>query len=226
MCAPWTGAPAPVQGAKIPWVSDPTRLAILDAAETAFKLEPYNRVSVARVADHAHVSVGAIYHHVGDKEGLHAAVVERMMERLVEEFLRPPFLADEPAHDRLVAATLSYVRYFEERHADFVLLSATQHDARESEHARRFAQGTLKHVTSIMGEAIRVVEEWQETGEVRPGNPGGIVVLVWSALYGMCTLSRRFPGPVASATGRSGLMSLAESVVLQAIQPDAQPSAA
>lgn len=208
-------------------MSDPTRTAILDAAEAAFKLEPYNRVSIASVATAAHVSVGAIYHHVGDKEGLRAAVTERVMERLVEGYLRPAF--DEGGGsptERLIRGTKAYVRFTEENYDDFALLSASQHDVRESEHAQRFSRGTIRFVTSIMGQAIGIVREGQETGDIRRGDPGGMVVLVWSALYGMCTLIRRYPGPVRGAAGQSALSDLAVGCVLAAISPDQEPAQA
>lgn len=208
-------------------MTDPTRTAILDAAENAFKLEPFNRVSVAGVGDAAHASIGAIYHHFGDKEGLRAAVTERLMERLVEGHLRPPFLAEhDPPTVRLVNSTLAYVRFTEEHYDDFALLSSTQHDVRESAHAQRFSRGTIRYVTSIMGQAIDIVREGQETGEIRRGDPGGMVVLVWSALYGMCTLVRRYPGPVRGATGQSSTSELAVRLVHAAISPDAQPAPA
>ncbi|MBO9532416.1 MAG: TetR/AcrR family transcriptional regulator, partial [Solirubrobacteraceae bacterium] len=172
-------------------------------------------------------SVGAIYHHFGDKEGLRAAVIERIMERLVEGYLRPPFLEehDSPTR-RLVESTLAYVRFTEENYDDFALLSSTQHDPRESEHAQRFSRGTIRLVTSIMGQAIDIVREGQESGEIRRGDPGGMVVLVWSALYGMCTLVRRYPGPVRGATGQVSSSDLAVLLVHAAISPDVQATPA
>ena len=208
-------------------MSDPTRTAILDAAEAAFKLEPFTKVSVSSVADSAHASIGAIYHHFGDKEGLRAAVTERIMERLVEGHLRPSFLLEETTPtERLVAGTLAYVRFTEEFYDDFALLSSTQHDVRESEHAQKYSRGTIRYVTSIMGLAIDVVREGQANGEVRRGEPGGMVVLVWSALYGMCTLVRRYPGPVRGATGQSSTSDLAVRLIYAALSPDAQPAPA
>ncbi len=201
-------------------MSDPTRTAILDAAEAAFKLEPFSHVSIASVADAAHVSVGAIYHHVGDKAGLRGAVNERIMEHLVEGYLRPTLQTDDTPTERLVNTTRAYVRFTEEHHEEFVLLSSFQHDARESTHAQKYSRATTKYVSSMLSQAIEIVQAGQQTGEIRSGDPGGIVVLVWSALYGMCTLVQRYPGPVGAAAGRSELSQMAVGLVRQALSPD------
>ncbi|MDQ8044990.1 MAG: TetR/AcrR family transcriptional regulator [Solirubrobacteraceae bacterium] len=201
-------------------MSDPTRIAILDAAEAAFKLETYNQVSVSAIATDAHASVGAIYHHFGDKGGLRSAVNERVMARLVDGHLRPPFETDASPIERLTASSVAYVKFFEEHTDDFILLSAMQHDPRESEHAQRFSRGTLRHITSILGRAIEIVREAQEAGEIRRGNPGSMVVLVWSSLYGMCALAGKYPGPVLGATGQTSLTSLAVGLLDAAVRPE------
>lgn len=196
-------------------MSEQTRTALLDAAEEAFRADPYSRVSVARVADRAHVSVGTIYHHVGDKEGLRAAVVERVINRLLVDYLRPALSADGPPAERLLGAALAFVRCAEERAEDFRLLQATQHDLRESEHSRRITARIVGQVGAVLQETATVVREGQAAGEVGKGDPARRVLLVWSALYGMCTLVTRYPGPARAVTGERGVEGMAEGLVRQ-----------
>ncbi len=201
-------------------VADPLRTAILDAALAAFTLEPVNRVKVAGIADAAHVSVGAIYHHFGDKEGLHAAVVERLMEGLVEGRIRPVLRSDKPPSEKLIDATCAYVRFFESEPDNFRLLAEVQHDAAQSENALRFRRSTMRMVTSLLAETIDVARAGQAAGELRTAPPGEQVLLIWASIYGLCALSQRFPSPVEGAAGRPNLEEVAVGLVHLALMAD------
>lgn len=55
---------------------DRTRSAILDAAEAAFIRRGYRGARMEDLAEEADVSVGSIYGHFGNKDGLYLALVE------------------------------------------------------------------------------------------------------------------------------------------------------
>src|SRR6476469_2573258 len=57
-----------------------TRAAILDADEAAFGDGSFRATRVEDVAEDADVSVGSIYLHFGNKDGLYLALVERAVE--------------------------------------------------------------------------------------------------------------------------------------------------
>jgi AcrR family transcriptional regulator len=60
------------------------RTAILQAAGAAFTAEPYDRVSVARVAEAAQASEALVHRYFGSKSGLYVAVVHAGITKLLE----------------------------------------------------------------------------------------------------------------------------------------------
>ena len=70
-----------------------TRAALLDAARELFGSVGFADTSLDEVVARAHVTKGALYHHLGSKEGLFAAVYEQVQrevsDRVVEQFLLP-----------------------------------------------------------------------------------------------------------------------------------------
>ncbi|MGE0214646.1 TetR/AcrR family transcriptional regulator [Mycolicibacterium sp.] len=63
--------------------SEKKRNAILDAAQELFVADGYELTSVDAIAARADVSKRTVYDHFGDKEGIHAAVVDRVASRLL-----------------------------------------------------------------------------------------------------------------------------------------------
>lgn len=65
-----------------------TQRVLLDAAQAAFIEHGYAQTSIADVVSRSDSSVGSLYHHFGDKNGLYSALWERWMnaqERAVKE---------------------------------------------------------------------------------------------------------------------------------------------
>ena len=67
-----------------------TRARVLDAAVACIAEEGFQPTPLARIAERAELTTGAIQHQFGDKAALLAAVVERGFERLVERVARQP----------------------------------------------------------------------------------------------------------------------------------------
>ncbi|MDO9356562.1 MAG: TetR/AcrR family transcriptional regulator [Solirubrobacteraceae bacterium] len=203
-----------------------TRRAILDAAEAAFVLEPYAKVSVASVADAAHVSVGAVYHHVGDKEGLRVAVAAQIVERAIEECVRPALLAAGTPTDRLIRAAVAYVEFFSERPALFTLAQVTPVEVGESVHARRLARSLRTRVSGLVRELGGIVEEGQRHGEIRRGCPAALVLELSAFLVGLSTLSEWPSSAARRAAGPAGVGSFVEAHLRTALAPAMEPERA
>lgn len=203
-----------------PSISD----AILGAAMDAFLAEEYAQVSVAAIADRAHVAVGSIYHHFGDKEGLHVATAKRVMDIMLDEYLAPPLDTDDSAARRVMEHCLAYVRFVEERPAEYALVTSVSHDSAGSDHAGRFSEQLTSRVGVHLGRLVDLAVEGQEAGVLRRGDPGTMVMLTWSSLYGLCMLNRRYPGPIQRTTGRSALSQMVEQVVGAAMYAEAMPA--
>lgn len=81
-------AAAPSRGQ--PARSEATRARVLDAAVACIAEEGFQPANLARIAERAGLTTGAIQHQFGDKAALLAAVVERGFERLVERLAQLP----------------------------------------------------------------------------------------------------------------------------------------
>jgi len=64
-----------------------TQAALQLAALRWFSTQGYEKAPVGSICADAHVTVGALYHHYGDKKGLFAAVVEQVDAQLVQQAL-------------------------------------------------------------------------------------------------------------------------------------------
>lgn len=80
--------------------SGETRMRILDAAVQCIATEGLPRTNLARIAERAGLSLGAIQHQFGDKSGVLMAVVERGFERLLDAVARLP-VAPPELHGRV-----------------------------------------------------------------------------------------------------------------------------
>jgi TetR/AcrR family transcriptional regulator, mexJK operon transcriptional repressor len=89
--------------------SEKKRLAILDAAQELFVGEGFERTSVDAIAARADVSKRTVYDHFGDKEGIHAAVVERVVSKLLVT-VRTALEEELPPGCDLRAGLLSFAR--------------------------------------------------------------------------------------------------------------------
>lgn len=61
-----------------------TRARLLDVAIKKFGAQPYDEVDVKTIAAEAGVTIGALYHHFGSKNGLYAILRTEMFSRLLD----------------------------------------------------------------------------------------------------------------------------------------------
>ena len=88
------------------------RVQLMDVARVSFARGGYEATSIEEIAREAGVSKPVVYEHFGSKEGLHAATVEREMDRLLERVSAG--MARGTARERWEGATLAFFRYVEE----------------------------------------------------------------------------------------------------------------
>lgn len=70
--------------------SQETRARVIDAAVACIAEEGFHAANLARIADRAGVTTGAIQHQFGEKAALLAAAVERGFERMADAVARVP----------------------------------------------------------------------------------------------------------------------------------------
>ena len=82
--------------------SEATRARVLVAAVACIAEEGFQPTSLARIAERAELTTGAIQHQFGDKAALLAAVVERGFERLTDRLARLP-VGPAPPEERVAS---------------------------------------------------------------------------------------------------------------------------
>jgi AcrR family transcriptional regulator len=97
------------------------RVQLMDVARLVFAARGYEASAIDEVAQQAGVSKPIVYEHFGSKEGLHAAVVEREMDRLVARVSE--VIASGPPRARFERAVLAFMNYVKEEPAGFALLT-------------------------------------------------------------------------------------------------------
>ena len=164
------------------------RSQLLDVGREVFARKGFDGASVEEIAAHAEVSKPVVYEHFGGKEGLHADVVDREMDRLLERFTTALSAPGSP-RELLERAALVLLDYIEEDTDGFRVLVR---DAPVSSGGGSFG--------SLIGEVARQVEHI--LGRHVPEQGGGtqLAALYSQALVGMVAqtgqwwLGTRSPG--------------------------------
>ncbi|MDO9227407.1 MAG: TetR/AcrR family transcriptional regulator [Pseudomonadota bacterium] len=158
-----------------------TRYLVLDSALTLFTERGYFSTSVHDIGRAAGVSIGSIYHHFGDKEGIADALFSQLsgrMEALIGEIRR----RHDSAHDqaRELVARLFELTESEPRAMEFMLYA--KH--------REFLPGQGPVCSSRPFELMReMVSQGMTRGEIRPMD----TMIASTCLFG---------GPLRMITGR------------------------
>lgn len=152
--------------------SDNTRDRVLDAALELFAERGYFTTSVHDIARLAEVSIGSIYHHFGDKEGMAQALVSLLTTHM-EGLIRSGAAGHGSAHDRArgVVARLFQFAEQEPRAMDFMLT------ARHREFLPSAPPVCASRPFQMMRE---IVAEGMETGEIERMD----VMIAASCLFG------------------------------------------
>lgn len=158
-----------------------TRYLVLDSALTLFTERGYFSTSVHDIGRAAGVSIGSIYHHFGDKEGIAGALFSQLssrMESLIGEIVR----RHESTHDqaRELVSRLFLLTESEPRAMEFMLYA--KH--------REFLPSHGPVCSSRPFEQMReMVSRGMERGEIRP-------------MEAMVASTCLFGGPLRMITGR------------------------
>lgn len=169
--------------------SEDTRRHILEAAERQFLTHGYAGTRVEEIATDAHVSVGTIYLHYGNKEGLYSAVLVHAQEVLLDEYLAPVFALDATPWERIRAWCHAYVDFTID-HTDRARLMAVI-EWWEAERPPELDQQLRDRIRTRDAQLLAVFAEAAEQGELEGVDPATANRFVWSAMYGICALNIR-----------------------------------
>lgn len=165
--------------------AEATRGAVLDAAEQAFAARGYAGATIQEISDDSGVNKPVIYYHFGSKDGLYAAVKQRLVERYVRLHLRTAQAIEPPAD--LSEEIRRIVRSLCESEAMLRILNWASLEGRE-----RGRPG--EELIDVLRRRIELAQERRIIrGDIDPRNLGAMLVgLVfsslesWSCLAGSC----------------------------------------
>lgn len=170
----------------------PTAEAIIDAAEELFLEFGFQATRVSEIARRAGVSIGSIYVHYGNKEGLYTALVSRALD--IEAGYLDSVLDDDELHDleKVVALGEAYLRFFGEHPAYFRLLMMPMEPMPEKALATPLARQIAARGARQRGRLADAIRNCIEQGIVRDDvDPERAANFWWAAWNGVVALTLR-----------------------------------
>jgi TetR/AcrR family transcriptional regulator len=157
---------------------------ILDAAEGLFLSRGFAATTIGELSGAADVSIGSIYAHFGDKDGVYAALVDRALD-LDHRYSEAGFEKGESPLERLVGLAEGYLQFAREHPAYFRLFRFPPHDrpgaggkdGPEAKVACRIGEETAR--------MAGLLEEAMAEGVVRETDPLATARFMWAAWDGV-----------------------------------------
>ncbi|MGH2959292.1 MAG: TetR/AcrR family transcriptional regulator [Solirubrobacterales bacterium] len=170
----------------------PTAEAIITAAEKLFVEQGYHATRVSEVARLADVSIGSIYVHYENKEGLFGALIERALDiqaRYVDAVLDSDAIPDL---EKVIALGEAYLQFFREHPDHFRMLMLPSESIPEEP-----ARSPLARQIAARGEVQRAklaqaIENCVADGVMRDDvDPSSAANFWWAAWNGVIGLTMR-----------------------------------
>lgn len=170
--------------------SSPTRDRILDAAERLFFVDGIGVTGVDRVAAEAGVAIATLYTHVGSKDGLLAAVLERRLAAWTAQWEAAIDAARSP-RARLLALFDALIDYRASQQTQWCCFLATASERPVSEHPSSDAVMRLvdADTQALVGRLRQLADE---AGLEDPGATVAQLVLLYNGA--LASLLREHPG--------------------------------
>ncbi|HEV7918007.1 MAG TPA: TetR/AcrR family transcriptional regulator [Solirubrobacterales bacterium] len=169
-----------------------TREAIIDAAETLFIDRGYHGTRVSEVAELADVSIGSIYVHFVNKEGLYAALMERALA--IEAMYFDAIFEDPqiPDLEKIIALGEAYLQFFQDYPAFFRMLMIPHEDVPEETVTTPIGIQVVARGKRQQEQLSDVIERCIHQGMLRDDiDPANAANFWWAAWNGVIALSLR-----------------------------------
>lgn len=170
---------------------DLTFEAIVTAAEEQFLAHGFDRTKIDDIAQAAYVSVGTVYVHFQNKDGVYAAVILRAQRIMLEEYLYPAFDLDASPWERIERWCYAFVRFFEEEESRARIMALQAYGQGTSEAPEAMHQALHENITQVNGRLVALFEKAGEAGDLGNVDPVAASRFVWSSVYGVCTTNLR-----------------------------------
>ncbi|MFY9487899.1 MAG: TetR/AcrR family transcriptional regulator [Solirubrobacterales bacterium] len=169
-----------------------TRDAIIDAAEKLFIDKGYYGTRVSEVARLANVSIGSIYVHFENKEGLYAALMERALT--IEATYFDAIFDDDtiPDLEKTISLGEAYLQFFKDHPAYFRMLMIPHEDAPEEAAQTAIGLQVVDRGTHQRKRLAQVISNCIEQGMLRDDiDPENASYFWWAAWNGVISLTLR-----------------------------------
>lgn len=186
-----------------------TRALVLDAAELLLSQRAPEEIRIEDVAAEAAISPASVYVHFGTKDGLLAAVTERVLA-VATEALRSAYAADTSPLERFAGAGAAYLRLLVDHPAVLRYLTATGERGPRTPAEQEVVAG----FSQLRREFEQSIRDAVETGAIRPVDPELMSYFLFGAWNGVAALALRrdaltlSPERVELAIIEAGLMLL------------------
>ncbi len=97
------------------------RAQLIEVGRSVFAEHGYNGTSVEEIARTAEVSKPIVYEHFGGKEGLYAVIIDREMDRLVEQITAR--ISEGSPRERFEGAIVAFLTYAQDEPDGFAVLT-------------------------------------------------------------------------------------------------------
>ncbi len=165
-----------------------TRAAVLDAAERAFTRDGYHGVTMETLAAEADVSVGSIYQHFTNKDGLYLEVAERATD-LFAGYLEQAYAVSDSPLEQVMASGHAYLLFHLEHPGAFRLIAFDGVESRApagGESAHREATARTVAVLERFRDRIAAAVDAGEAGpHVDPELTARVLFGAWNGIVGL-----------------------------------------
>ncbi|SHH28036.1 transcriptional regulator, TetR family [Jatrophihabitans endophyticus] len=190
--------------------SGDVRRALVDAAVTVLERDGVAGLTVRAVAGEAKVAPMGVYNHLDGKAGLLLAVLQRGFDAL-RDAVTPP--RSVPATQALLESGRGYRRFALAGPTTYALMFSTARPESLD------LDALLPHAAPAFQALVDVVVESQRVGVVRPGDPGGLALQIWSAVHGGIGLE--LTGNVGDAMQADRAYEQLLAMIQRGVAPDA-----
>lgn len=163
--------------------------ALLTAAEAVFAEQSLDEVTVEQIAARAGVAVSSIYNHFGSKAGLHAAVVERVLD-VDQQHMDRAYRDDLSAVEQIEAAALEYLAFSLE-HPDHFRMLAFPPDPGHFAAGQATVDTLARRVAEQNERLVDAISRGIDAGQLRPIDPELAATALWAAWNGILSLAWR-----------------------------------
>lgn len=165
--------------------------AIIDAAEKQFLAHGFDKTRIEDIASAAHVSVGTVYLHFENKDGVYAAVILRGQDIMLNKYIYPAIELDLSPWERVEQWCYAYMRFFEE-HEPRARIMALQAYGEHTSGAPAVMHDTLReNITGFNDRWVALFADAAEAGQLGDADPVAASRFVWSSVYGICLTNLR-----------------------------------